>query len=218
MKIYITRHGQVADHALYDGDPLFPKGEVPLSALGREQSRLLGEYLKEIGFCGKIYASPYLRTLETAEVIAEIIHTDIVPVPKLREIFKYEEVAREFEGSPMEVLIEKFPHIAANSKLPYPWWEYKAESFEDVYARVAQAMDGILQIEKSDCLIVAHGASTAGAMNYFKLERDLKFLWNCSLTLYDTENNENNFVNNTIFLSEDMVTNNKKPKKEYEML
>ena len=57
MKIYISRHGQVADDAEYLGDVAYPKGDIPLSALGREQARLLGVRLRDEGFSGIIYSS-----------------------------------------------------------------------------------------------------------------------------------------------------------------
>ena len=72
MKFYVTRHGQVAEDAEYFGDVAYPKGDMPLSKLGREQAELLGNRLRDEGFSGKIFSSPYLRTMETADIIAEI--------------------------------------------------------------------------------------------------------------------------------------------------
>ena len=72
MKVYVTRHGQVATDAEYYGDVNYPRGDMPLSPLGREQAKLLGERLKKEGFNGRIFASPFIRTMETAELISEI--------------------------------------------------------------------------------------------------------------------------------------------------
>ncbi len=217
MKIYITRHGQVADNVKYYGDPLYPAGEVPLSNLGRKQARRLGEYLKSIGFCGKIYSSPYWRTLETAEIIADIIDAPIIPVANLREIFKTEEAAMEYEGSRIEKLKEEYPHIDSSAELSYPWWDAKEESYDDVLERVAQVMNQLLKDETNDFIIVGHGASSTAVMSYLKLKSNMQFLWNCSLTAYDTEDPTANFVNLTEYLGEDMISNNRMMKNEYEV-
>ena len=74
MIVYVTRHGQPLQRTqAQKEDPEFPPGDPPLSALGREQAQRLGECLKVLGFAGTIYASPYRRTAETADEIAEVL-------------------------------------------------------------------------------------------------------------------------------------------------
>ena len=106
---YITRHGQVADDAEYiNGNVSLPKGEVPLSALGREQAVLLGKFLKRRNFTGKILASPLWRTMETAELIATETGSSIYPVGWMHEIFADQEYIDEYNGSPLEKLREVY--------------------------------------------------------------------------------------------------------------
>ena len=71
MRRFITRHSQIPDGSSYDGGHLFPVGETLISELGREQARLLGIRLREMGFSGVILSSPYVRTMLTAEIIAK---------------------------------------------------------------------------------------------------------------------------------------------------
>ena len=92
MTVYITRHGQISNESGYLGDVNYPKGDMPLSEMGREQARLLGKRLKAVGFCGKIFTSPYMRTRETASIIAEQVGAEqIIPLPELSEINRSEE-------------------------------------------------------------------------------------------------------------------------------
>ena len=70
MKRYITRHGAVVDYRAERDDHLYPPGDIPLSPLGLEQAQLLGKRMKRLGFRGLIVASPYIRTMQTAEAIA----------------------------------------------------------------------------------------------------------------------------------------------------
>ena len=86
MRIFITRHGQVAPEAEYLGDPNYPEGDMPLSAIGFEQSHLIGKRLSEEGFSGTIFSSPYIRTMQTSNAIAEEVGgAEIVKVDGLRE-------------------------------------------------------------------------------------------------------------------------------------
>ena len=62
MKIYLTRHGQVATKQ-FVGNVQYPVGDMPLTPLGREQAAYLGAYMKHLGFTGRIYSSPYRRAL-----------------------------------------------------------------------------------------------------------------------------------------------------------
>ena len=209
MKIYITRHGQVDVTAEYfNGDISLPKGEVPLSELGRQQATLLGKRMKELGFCGKIYSSPLLRTMETAELVARETNSVIVPTPWFHEIFWNQEEIDHYRGYSAEELREFFPHVAEDAAMNEVWWATKAESIEMVYERVAKGLEEYLNEGEEDILLVGHGASAGLAHDYLKL-RDGGFLWNCCLGLYDSIYPENNYGNDITHLPPHMVSSNK---------
>lgn len=65
MTIYLVRHGQKGNNI----SKLLP-GSRGLTELGKKQAAAFGEYAKILGI-KKIYVSPYLRTKETAGIIAE---------------------------------------------------------------------------------------------------------------------------------------------------
>lgn len=211
MRIFVTRHGQVATNAEYiNGDVGLPKGEVPLSEMGRQQSTLLGKALVKEKFQGVILASPLLRTMETAELIAQETGSLIYPTPWMHEIFTDQESLEEFEGCDLEQLREYFPHIAPDATLVHPWWPKRAENHEDVRQRVLPEVDELLKRRDTDeeYLLVGHGAS-AGAVNYYLNLRRSGTLWNCCLGKYDTKHPERNMGKHINFLPGDMVSANK---------
>ena len=68
MDFYLIRHGQSVNNA--SPDALEP--DPALTNLGREQADQVGKALKEKGI-HRIYCSPMLRALQTAEIIGRIL-------------------------------------------------------------------------------------------------------------------------------------------------
>lgn len=189
MKIYVTRHGQVLDWGI-GGDAQFPKGDPPLSPLGREQGAQLGAYLKHLGFSGRIYSSPFARALETAQVIATQTGSLIVPWAPIREIVKTKESTAKFCGLTLEQIRERFDYIDPEATLPYPWWGLQPEKAEDVIARIQAGLDKLSPTE--DILLVGHGASVYCACELLQLSKYESNNYNCGLSMYDSQD-ENNF-------------------------
>ena len=193
--IYLTRHGQprIPGTETPNGDPDYPPGDPPLSDLGREQAGRLGERLRALGFSGQIYASPYRRTFETADVVAGVLGATVYPEPAIRE-YTGPAVA-SFRGVTLAELQKAFPHIAGDARLTYPWWTLEPEVTDEagyrpaVMARVGGFIESLLaRGEDSDALLVGHGASIGAAIRFFldqvpESERpDGGPGWNCALT------------------------------------
>lgn len=188
MKIYITRHGQVVTRGI-DGDVQYPVGDPYLSELGRQQATRLGKWLKHLGFSGKLYTSPYARALETAQCIAEQTGSLIVPWAPMREIVKKKESILEFTGMTLEQIREKYTHIDPEAALPYPWWTLEEESTEDVIARVQAGLEALGP--KEDIMLVGHGASSYCACEALEIPHKGGDGYNCSYTMYDSEDKTN---------------------------
>jgi broad specificity phosphatase PhoE len=80
MLLYLARHAQTASSAV---DSFNGRGELDLTAHGREQARKLGERLRGIEWAA-VYRSPLGRTLQTAALIAP--GREPVALPGLIEI------------------------------------------------------------------------------------------------------------------------------------
>lgn len=188
MKIYLTRHGQVVSRGI-DGNVQYPVGDPPLSALGRQQAACLGAYMKHIGFSGTLYSSPYARALETAEIIAEHTGSKIVPWAPMREIVKKKEGILPFTGLTIEQIRAKYSHIAEDAELSYPWWTLEAESTEDVIARVKAGLTALNP--KEDIMLVGHGASVYCGCEALQIPHKGGDGYNCSFSMYDSEDKAN---------------------------
>ena len=68
MELYLIRHGQSTNN-----EGKLPRAaDPPLTDIGVEQARWAGESLKDEGIT-RLYSSPMLRTLQTAQIISDII-------------------------------------------------------------------------------------------------------------------------------------------------
>ena len=68
MELYLIRHGQSTNN-----EGRRPRvADPPLTDIGIEQARWVGESLKDEGIT-RLYSSPMLRTLQTAQIISNII-------------------------------------------------------------------------------------------------------------------------------------------------
>lgn len=215
MRLFATRHGQVIPSE-YFGDELYQSTDRPLTELGHIQAETLGRKLAEIGFDGVIYSSPFRRTIQTAEHIADYTGCKIVPVYWLHERITNEEHAHDFRGMTREQLLERFRHIDPDFTIKYPWFAGKSETTEEIDERIKDGMDGVVNIGKN-CLLVCHGASFAGVRRYLGLEcPDKARTWNCSLTEYDVNTQGASIVRyaDVSFMTDDLVTDNRKTKAE----
>ena len=210
MIVHITRHGQPRSGAK-EGD--YPPGDPPLSALGREQSRLLGERLRSAGFQGLIYSSPYRRTAETADIVAGVLKSAFYPEPALREWAT--PPIESFRGLTLEEMRRDYDGLAAGSELPYPWWRVEIEDEDAVLTRVRPFLERIVRETSRDILLVCHGASAGAAMRHF-LEHDapaalrkMGHPWNCFFSAIRVKpRTEPLFLCDTSHMPREMVTSN----------
>ncbi len=93
-----------------------------LTETGRRQAELLIERLAEAGI-GRLVASPYRRTLETATILARALDLTITVEPLIRErcVFSCD------LGTPRSQLTELWPHLNF-AHLEELWWGQSEES------------------------------------------------------------------------------------------
>ncbi len=213
MIIYLTRHGQPMP---FVDRPDGCREDPPLSALGRVQARRLGERLVALGFRGDVYTSPYRRTAETADVIAAVLGTVFYPEPAIREtvVQRGNELTIDgFVGMTLAQLRERFPQLAPDARLPYPWWTCEVETTGAIVARVQPFLERLLA-EGRDGLLIGHGASIDASVRYLLRDRPDVLAhvppnWNCQLTaIYTASPPEPFLLMDTAHLPEDEVTSN----------
>ena len=182
-RIFIVRHGQrapIKDRA--DFDP-------PLTSDGRKQAELAGQYLRKLNFRGRIIASPYRRTLETAALIAKHTGGRILVCPEIQELIR--------KGKPrikqrtLAELRQEFPLIAEDTALEYPWAVSGPETVFTLSKRLEKALNGAAFPDpSSDVLLVSHGGLLKGLDILMKnipgpeIPKWEKVNWNCSISEY----------------------------------
>ena len=206
MRLFETRHGQVAPKDFYKGDASLPIGDTALTPLGKEQALLVAKRLKELNFNGAIFSSPYDRTMATASIIAEHLNLTIKPLACLHEIVS--KVDENFKGATLGELKERYKRIDSSNELPPRWWGDDVEDLYSVIERVKNGLKSILEAYAGDVLLVGHAATTVAMRHLFGVEENLGFHWNCHLSLLKADG-EKTYSNDSRHLPEEMRTGNK---------
>ena len=212
--IYVTRHCQAVGKG---PDVIRPvAGDAGITPLGVKQAQLLGKRLKELGFSGKIYASPYFRTVATACHAAEQCGAKVYPDARVQERVHRDGGNMPTGGATLEELRKLFPNeIAADARLPQPWLYDKEEPLKSAAhrERMAKSLDAILAETTGDVMIVSH----AGAVGVLAAEMSKRtgtrvsgMTWNCALFKYAVdEQGKFRFVGyETGFLPPEAITSN----------
>ncbi len=215
MILYYARHGQVIPSE-FQGDELYQKYDRPLTEIGQIQAEYLGKKMKETGFSGRIYSSPFRRALQTAEKVARETGCPITPVGWLHERFTNQESAVDFRGMTREMILTRFRYIDPDFTLPDPWFAGKAETLEEVDRRIFPPLKALIE-KNEDCMLIGHGASLSGVRRYFGIEHPKTLQsWNCGLTSLKIEDGTTELLTffDVSFLPEEYVTTNGRTRAE----
>ena len=130
--MHLVRHGQSWFNVHFAKTRIDPGIVDPgLTEEGRTQAAAAAEALASRDI-DRLLVSPYLRTLETAEIIAEALDLPIVINPLVRErCFFMCDI-----GSERGELEKRFPHLDFGS-LEARWWPEPNETEEELAARCA---------------------------------------------------------------------------------
>lgn len=160
QSVFLTRHGQRIDAVVKDWKSLPGcPGSLHLSPHGIEQARALARRLAGERVV-HIFASPFYRTVQTANVIAELLD---VPVCVERGVCEFLQ-PRYFPGPlvvpPPEELARTFTRVDLSYRSmmdPQP-----PETEEDCYRRAGEAMRQLAVACGGSFLIVSHGKPIRG--------------------------------------------------------
>ncbi len=150
MNVYFVRHGQSEGNlnGLHQGP------EVPLSQEGRQQAKILAKRLKNIPI-DIIYASPFIRAKQTAEIISKELNLPI----EYWEGLKERKRPTELEG----LHIDDPKAIEIKNQLAENWlredWKYSdEETYKELIDRANLVVNHLLKKHKNqNVLCVSHG-------------------------------------------------------------
>jgi len=158
--IWIARHGNRLDFVDLDW---FTSAErpydPPLSEDGVVQAKELGKRLKSESIA-HIFTSPFLRTVQTAHEVAEILDLPIKLEAGLSEWLNPDWMREMPQKLSEETLAAKYPRIDlgyCSAIVPeYP------ESNDKIMHRTAETARFLVEKYSEDILLVGHGASVLG--------------------------------------------------------
>ena len=158
--VWIARHGNRLDFVNPEWfNTAERRYDPPLSKDGFIQAQELGKRLTKENI-SHIFSSPFLRTIQTANEVAEILDLPIKLEAGLSEWHNPYWMTEKPEIHPQELLAKDYPRIDWNysSRLipNYP------ESEEEVNKRTGEVARKLVAEFSDDILLVGHGASVLG--------------------------------------------------------
>lgn len=159
--VWLTRHGNRQDFVDPDWTKTAERPHDPaLSPDGIEQAKRLGQRLRGEGI-EHLFASPFLRCVETAHHVAEVIDLPIYLEPGVAEWMNTEWFPTFPRTLPPEVLAEQFERVDL-SYSPRAFPDYP-ETEEAAMERAGRTARELADAYERPILIVGHGVSVAGA-------------------------------------------------------
>jgi len=177
VELYLIRHGQSANNATEETGQRVC--DPPLTEAGRIQARLVAERLRDLGWTRppprndgnglrltRLYASPMLRALETAEAIRQatgLISYVWADVHEQGGIWLDSGDGRGQVGLPgigRAEMRERFPHFVLPVEVREEgWWNRPWEDEASAYARAQRVAEELRELAGSDerVGIVSHG-------------------------------------------------------------
>lgn len=152
MTLYFVRHGETEWNVK---KKIQGKTDIPLNEKGVEQARCLADQLKKEHLnIGRVYTSPQLRALQTAQIAAEALGAECITLNGLREMDM-----GDWEGLDWKTIEENYGEIY------YHWDSHRrytktphGESYHEVLERTLQTLSELLEFEAQDALVVSHSA------------------------------------------------------------
>lgn len=156
MKVYFVRHGETVWNTLkiFQGIK-----NSPLTEFGKEQTKKLKNYLKDIEFT-HFYSSPLGRALETINILTEDREN-----AKIEIISDFREINMgNMEGIPRDDFEAAYPiefYNLWNNGKEYDPSAFEGETLESVYERAGKGLKKLAENHKDEdvILIVSHGVA-----------------------------------------------------------
>lgn len=147
----LIRHGQTEFNRLFSVMRRDPGIRDPhLTDVGRHQAAAVARVLRPLRLM-RLIASPYMRALETAGIIAEHLALPITVEPLIAERFCF---ACDI-GSPLDELRAGWPSLAFDH-LPDPWWPQAEESVAAISRRSERFRRWIINEAWPEIALVTH--------------------------------------------------------------
>ena len=149
MHLYLIRHGE----CLGQTDPgHYADPDSPLSSLGRQQAQLTARCLSRVKLT-QVLSSPLVRSLETAQAIAELQQLSVEAWTDLREGFSH-----YHRGRALAELQDRFTNARFPKEVDEQGWHHGNDVYDDWQPRCERILKkiGVLSAD-SHVALVSHG-------------------------------------------------------------
>ena len=223
MELYLIRHGQSTNN-----EGKHPRAaDPPLTDLGVEQARWAGESLKDEGVT-QLYCSPMLRTLQTAQIIGDILDLPLHVFVGLHEwggIWEDREdgTSVQLPGLPRSGIREICPDVILPDDVTDQGWWFNTGFAGDIEGMCQLAHENALAFiahlteyhvsTEQRIAAVSHGGSGGSLISaFFGLSPDVgysRFTQNntgVSKMLFTSERRQLHYLNKISYLPQEAVT------------
>jgi len=163
MDLYLIRHGQSINNR-EDTHVDFPR----LTDLGYEQAHLAGKALKDINLV-KLYCSPMLRSVQTAQKVGSMINLDPQIIVELHEGGGVYTLApgKKMGGLKRSKILESSPNAILPKTVTEKGWRlHQAHTKEEGVRLIQRNMEKVINFmmenhydEKDKVAVITHGRS-----------------------------------------------------------
>ena len=185
LQVYLVRHGETEWNV---ARRIQGQSDSPLTSLGRQQAMQVAQRVKSEGIT-HIITSDMGRTLETAQIIAQVCGCEIITEPRLRElnmgVLEQREIGSLSEQE--EQWRQSLINGVEGGRIP------EGESMDELFTRMFAALNNCLELpEGSRPFLVSHGLALSTLLSRIlgvpaNSPRRLR-LRNCSLSRVDYQN------------------------------
>lgn len=182
MKIFLVRHGETSWNV--EGRLQGQIDEIQLTRKGMNQAEEISKRLQQINF-DVIFSSPFVRTIQTAEVINKLKKKQIILCDDLKER-SYGELEGEYDKD------GKY-NIKQMWNIDNIYDMHGVERVDFFIKRIHRFIDNLIKENKYDkVLLVSHSGVSIAAKTYFQGipdDRDLLKLGigNCEVIAFESE-------------------------------
>lgn len=165
MELLMVRHGEAGSNV--DIENGIVGSDKPLTPEGVRQVKATAAFLGRIVTAHEVYSSPYRRTRETSEIIAEKLRLDIIYDDRLKEISK-----GDWHGRPVPEIMQIEGDIPEEEKPTFR--PPNGENWQDVGARMLSLITSLADQSERQRLLVSHNhpiQMAIGALLQKPLER-----------------------------------------------
>jgi broad specificity phosphatase PhoE len=185
MDIDLIRHGECFDSPAEYYDECLKTINPPLTEKGLAQAQSLAARLSGTAY-DRIYASDLVRARQTAEILSQAVHCELIVTPWFREIDMGDILTKSWQAF-QEIFQQWQKH---EEDIPYP----NGESGIEAWARYQVGLNAITAVDSRRVAIVCHGGTIRSIIcGILAIPQQKRFafgspLANCSISTIRWEN------------------------------